>query len=146
MTTEQKIERALAKGIKEGAAAQAIIENHARDRFISGLAKKRQDQVFEPHWPEGLEVGTLYRVPCDDKGRNGGSWLQILIAEDGDVYVSMQDWEDMPEGQPDALPGIRIRTLHGGGRNQKVRQVLLWLAAAIKVDTREDRERGLLAE
>lgn len=89
---------------------------------------------FKPHWPAGLEPLNHYKVLCDDKGRNGGSWLAVMVANDGDVHVSMQDWEQVPEGEPDPFPSIRIRTFAGGGRHDKTRQALLWLAEAIRQD------------
>jgi hypothetical protein len=85
-------------------------------------------------WPDGLEPMTAYRIACDDKGAQGGAWLEVIIGQDGDVHVQMQEWEFIPEGSPHPLPGIRIRTLHGGGRNRRTRQALLWLADAIRRD------------
>lgn len=99
----------------------------------------KEPSVFKPHWPEGLVQGEMYRVACDDKGRNGGSWLQVIVANDADVHVSMQDWEDIlePRSSPSPHPSIRVRTLAGGGKNIRVRQALLWLAEAIRLDTEE---------
>lgn len=91
----------------------------------------KEPRVFHPHWPEGIEAGESYRVLCDDKGRNEGSWLRVLVDEQGDVWLSMQDWENIPEGQPSPNPGIRIRALAGGGRMTRTHQALLWLADAI---------------
>ena len=93
--------------------------------------------AFRAHWPAGLQAGQYYEVLCDDKGRNGGSYLRVLIANDGDVHVMMQDWEDMPKGDPSPFPSIRIRSLAGGGKNIRTRQALLWLAEAIRLDTQE---------
>lgn len=93
--------------------------------------------AFRAHWPAGLETCTHYEVLCDDKGRKGGSYLRVMIANDGDVHVMMQDWEDMPEGEPNRFPSIRIRSLAGGGRNMRTRQALLWLAEAIRLDTQD---------
>lgn len=100
---------------------------------------KQAAAPFRPHWPEGLKGRERYRVPCDDKGRGGGSWLQVYVADDGDVHVSMQDWEEIPEGRPSPLPSIRVRTALGGGRNLRTRQALLWLAEAIRLDNAEHR-------
>jgi hypothetical protein len=94
-------------------------------------------RVFKPHWPEGLNQQDIFRVMCDDKGRNEGSWLSVLIANDGDVHVGMQDWEDIPKGEPSPSPSIRIRTWSGGGRHSRTHQALLWLALAIKLDNAE---------
>ena len=93
--------------------------------------------IFSPEWPKDLKSNTAYRVLCDDKGRKESSWLQVFVAEDGDVHVSMQDWEQCPRGEPSPFPSIRIRTLAGGGRNANVRQALLWLAEAIRIDCGE---------
>ncbi len=89
---------------------------------------------FEPHWPEGLNHGDVFRLPCDDKGRNGQSWLEVIIANDGDVHLAMQSWEEFPDGAPDPIPAIRSRNYFGGGRNHRSHQALLWLAQAIRLD------------
>jgi hypothetical protein len=102
-----------------------------------GSAAGSTDAPFAPKWPEGLQQGEAYRVLCDDKGRNGGSWLQVYTSTDGDMRVAMQDWEEMPEGQPSPLPGFRCRTFDGGGQNHRTHQALLWLAQAIRLDNEE---------
>lgn len=91
-------------------------------------------------WPEGLKSETFYQVLCDDKGRDGGSWLQVFIAGDGDVHVQLQEWEDIKvEGsRPDPFPTIRVRTHAGGGKNARTRLALLWLARAIQLDNEEN--------
>ncbi len=94
--------------------------------------KNEKKNVFDPCWPKELKTMTPYRVYCDDKGMKKGAFIQCIIAEDGDVHLSMQDWEEIPEGKPSCFPSIRIRTGIGGGRNQKVRQALLWLAEAMR--------------
>lgn len=100
---------------------------------------KEENKVFKPHWPEGIKASTIYEFPCDDKGRDGGTWLRVLVAEDGDVHVSMQDWEDIrePGTRPSPHPSVRCRTGVGGGRHARTRQALLWLAKAIQLDNEE---------
>ena len=98
----------------------------------------KEPSVFKTNWPEGLEPQTQYQVLCDDKGRLGGSWLAVYIDEQGDVFVSMQDWEEIPEGSPTPFPGIRVRTPAGGGRNRRTAQALRWLADAIRRDNEEN--------
>lgn len=93
--------------------------------------------VFAPHWPAGIEKNTEYRVLCDDKGRNGGTYLSVVVSVDGDTNVFMQDWENVPEGSPWAWPNLRCRTLAGGGKNHRTHQALLWLAQAIHLDAEE---------
>jgi hypothetical protein len=102
------------------------------------------EDVLAPHWPEGIHANEFVQVNCDDKGRDGGSWLRVMVANDGDVHVGMQDWETIksdPHSMPSPHPSIRIRTLAGGGRNLRTRQALLWLMVAIKLD-KEDFEAG----
>jgi hypothetical protein len=95
--------------------------------------------VLRPHWPEGLKPLKFYEFQCDDKGRDGGSWLRVFVANDGDVHVAMQEWEDIKEkgSHPDPFPSVRCRTLGGGGRHLRTRQALLWLARAIQLDNEE---------
>jgi hypothetical protein len=97
---------------------------------------KDEPNVFKPQWPEGLDQGGIYEVLCDDKGRNGQTWLRVIIANDSDVHVSMQEWEDGYE-RPSPFPSIRVRTFAGGRRNHRTRQALLWLADAIRRDNEE---------
>lgn len=101
------------------------------------MSKAKEPAAFKPQWPDGLADRIFYEVPCDDKGRNGGTWLRVMVAEDGDVHVCMQDWEEIPEGKPSPFPSIRIRTMAGGGQFLRTRQALLWLADAIRRDREE---------
>jgi hypothetical protein len=94
---------------------------------------------FDPHWPKGLEQGEAYKVLCDDKGRTGATWLQVYVANDGDVHLMMQEWEDFPDYEPSPIPTLRCRTFMGGGRNHRTHQALLWLAQAIRLDNEENR-------
>lgn len=88
-------------------------------------------------WPEGLKHNETYELPCDDKGRDGGSWLRVVIAEDGDVWLCMQDWEDIRQehSAPNPIPSLRCRTYFGGGRHGRTHAALLQLANAIRLDT-----------
>ena len=99
--------------------------------------------VFSAHWPEGVSQRKAYRIYCDDKGRDGGVWLQVHVAVDGDVHVAMMDWEEVkedPESKPNPFPSLRVRTHGGGGRNWRTRQALLWLARAMQLDAAENPE------
>lgn len=100
--------------------------------------------VMKPHWPSGLDSLTHYEFACDDKGRDGGCWLRVMVAGDGDVHVSMQDWEDIrePGSKPSPFPSVRCRTGIGGGRHWRTRQALLWLARAIQLDNEEINGSG----
>lgn len=106
--------------------------------------KIKEPEVFEAVWPAGLKARTAYRIPCDDKGRDGGSWIQVIVADDGDVHVSAQEWEDIKKDgtKPSPFPSVRIRTWSGGGRSRRTRQALLWLAKAIELDNEENGRGG----
>ena len=58
------------------------------DQIHRGGKPPKEPAALKPHWPEGLVQGELYRVACDDKGRNGGSLLKlpesVLKAEPAD--------------------------------------------------------------
>ncbi len=96
----------------------------------------KSDKIFKPHWPKDLKPVTFYKVACDDKGGDGTCWLKVMVANDGDVHVSM--FEQEVDEDPIPLPSIRVRTFSGGGRNQRTRQALLWLAEAIRLDNNEN--------
>lgn len=106
------------------------------------MAKPSEDfeeRVLRPYWPPGLEEGRFYRFLCDDKGADGGTWFQVLVANDGDCHLSAQDWEDIREegSKPRPFASIRCRTGVGGGQHRRTRQALLWLARAIQLDNEE---------
>ncbi len=108
------------------------------------MAKKnREPAAFQSNWPEGLSPEVAYQVLCDDKGCKAGSFLNVYIDQQGDVFLSMQDWENVPEGEPTPFPSIRIRTLAGGGRNRRTRQALLWLADAIRRDNEDGNQKEI---
>lgn len=101
----------------------------------------KEEAVFKPYRPEGLETGKQYTLLCDDDGIIDDAWLKVIISEDGDVYLRMHDWDGINEElrndegiHASTFPGIRVRTLIGGGRNPRTRQALLWLAQAIRLD------------
>lgn len=108
------------------------------------MSRAEQERVaLNPCWPEGIKAGESYQIYCDDKGRDGGVWLRVFVANDGDVHVSMQDWEEIkedPESKPSPFPSLRVRTVLGGGRNTRTRQALLWLAKAMMLDHADNPE------
>lgn len=103
--------------------------------------------VFRPHWPEGLKEGTFYQFNCDDDGRGGDAFIRVVIASDGDVHLCASKLADRGFVDPvtgerkpplyDSFPSVRCRTGIGGGRHQRTRQALLWLARAIQLDNEE---------
>lgn len=113
---------------------------------LDRLLDEQEPLTVEPNpfpipnaWPIGLKTMEPYEVLCDDTGRNGGSWLRVIVDNQGDCYPSMQQWEDFPEGHPSTCPSIRIRTLGGGGRNMRTRLALLYLAQAMRLDALDNQ-------
>ena len=141
-----KVAKAIADAIGHGMAEKCY--THADAAIAALLAQEgaaapegEGAHVFAPHWPEGLKPNDMYEVRCDDKGRNGGSWLRLVIANDCDVHLMMQDWEEIPEGEPNPLPSLRCRNGLGGGRNARTYQALLWLAKAMQLDAADRQPR-----
>jgi hypothetical protein len=108
--------------------------------------------AFRPHWPAGIKIGEVYEIPCDDDGRQLGAVLRVMLAEDGDVHVSMCSFMEDPRqasrdsqnlGKMNPFPSVRIRTMVGGGRNTRTRQALLWLAEAIRLDNIDNPENDI---
>lgn len=100
------------------------------------------EQVFAPQWPVGLDMNERVRVFCDDKHpHESDAHLDVMTGPDGDAYASMGERRVGPHEDPldgySILPGIRVRTWAGGGRNLRTHQALLWLALAIKLDAAE---------
>jgi len=129
---------------RAGEEADQLIA-HLNARVDAAGQGGTESVVFAPHWPEGVEPVTFYEFPCDDNGRKGGSWLRVMIAQDGDAHVSMCDWEDIGEEgtHPSPFPSVRCRTGTGGGRHRRTRQALLWLAQAIRLDNEELKSNTL---
>lgn len=101
------------------------------------------DVVMRPHWPEGLESRKAYRFQCDDCcPSEDQKQLSVVVSEDGDVWVSMFETNDIHREQPyyNPNPSVRCRTGVGGGRHRRTRQALLWLAKAIQLDNEEHGE------
>jgi len=106
----------------------AKMKTTEREKPLSSVFPVEKEFPIPGNWPDGLEPRKAYEVLCDD----GGSFLQVFVADDGDVHVSMQD------SQPSPFPSIRVRTLCGGGRHSRTRLALLWLAKAIQLDNQEN--------
>lgn len=113
----------------------------------SHCSPRRESPAFEPHWPEGLETGVFYELPCDDDGHELQARMKVLVANDGDVHVSMSKYVPGRAGEkPErlaVLPSIRVRTLAGGGKNLRTLQALRWLAEAIRLDNEDNPDNAI---
>jgi hypothetical protein len=89
--------------------------------------KKLVHKILEtPFWPEDLQTMKEYFRTHDDCDGELGNGIVVTISTDGDVWV-------------DTCPGgCRFRMpMTGGGLSPRVRNALLLLAVAIKLDNQE---------
>lgn len=80
-------------------------------------------------WPEGLEARELYKRLHDDHDGTYQGSIVVVIGEDGDA------WVDLTGKRP--CTSLRYRTGIGGGSSLRVRNALLLLAFAIKLENEE---------
>ena len=93
---------------------------------------------IEFKWPEGLVQGMFYaRRDCLNEAT-----LRAFVGEDGDAYITI-----IRDGRNDGRVGgqmmadARFCTKVGGGKSPRVRQAILNLAEAIRLDNIDDPER-----
>ncbi len=82
-----------------------------------------------PYWPRQLDVGISYtRLGDDNRGE-----VTVTIAPDADAWITVFSRLDPEE----CGLSHRFRSGFGGGESERVRNALLALALAIKLDNRE---------
>ena len=82
-------------------------------------------------WPEGLESMHRYERLHDDHDGTMVGRVAVTISEDGDAWLSTHQR---------VFQSLRFRTRMGGGRSVRVRNALLMLAFAIKLEEDEEAE------
>ncbi len=87
-------------------------------------------------WPTHLETMENYSVKrYEDDSRFG--MLTVTISEDADAWIDV-----LSEADPNELHTImRFRTFIGGGQSPRVRNALLILAEAIRLDNKDRPQR-----
>ncbi|MEI6165905.1 MAG: hypothetical protein WCS52_01805 [bacterium] len=83
-----------------------------------------------PWWPPMLSSDGRYYRPQDDCPPSEGSGIAVSIGCDGDAWV--QTYQPMMQSCRYRVP------MFGGGMSPRVRQALLILAMAIKLDNEEN--------
>ena len=83
------------------------------------------------YWIPTLETKQNYRRSHDDNDGDLSQDISVIIGEDGDAHV-------MTNGPYDGRGYLRFRHGIGGGRSLRVRNALLILAEAIRLDNEED--------
>lgn len=98
---------------------------HYPDEVISALLK-------ETWWPKHLELLTGYsRMRFEDDSVLGT--IGVIMSHDGDAWIEIVSTPDPNEfGR-----SLRFRTFLGGGQSPSVRNALLILAEAIRLDNKE---------
>ncbi len=83
-------------------------------------------------WPKHLETMENYSVKrYEDDSRFG--MLTVTISEDADAWIDV-----LSEADPNELHTVmRFRTFIGGGQSPRVRNALLILAEAIRLDNKD---------
>jgi len=90
-------------------------------RDVSRILKK-------DFWLPGLVVGECYRRLHDDNDGEKEGYVIVGFLPDGDAWITT----DKTRGS-----GLRFRTSFGGGRSLRVRNALLILAEAIRLDNED---------
>jgi hypothetical protein len=81
-----------------------------------------------PYWPPELEVDARYFRIQDDCDGDLSEGIEVSVDQMGDIFV---------QTNCSPIHTCRYRTWGGGGRSLRVRNALLLLAIAIKMDNDE---------
>jgi len=98
-------------------------------KFIEheAAARKIRQLLDSNFWPEDLRSNVRYTRVHDDCDGDASQVLSVIISEDGDAWVAA-------DGET-AYSALRFRVpLIGGGASPRVRNALLILAEAIRLD------------
>lgn len=100
-----------------------------REVSVERLEKDARRVLDNPLWISELEVNTTYIRTHDDTDGT----------DKGKIFVRFsQDWDAWFDSEPSHHHGsLRFRTVPGGGQSPRVRNALMILALAIKLDNEE---------
>jgi hypothetical protein len=93
------------------------------------LMKDVRRVLETPFWIEGLETDVFYERLHDDHDGSRQGRILVAMGRNGDAWVSVNG--------PSNVPTLRFRTFGGGGLSPRVRNALMVLAQAIKLDNEE---------
>lgn len=104
-----------------------------REVSLERLIKDAERVLNNPFWIPEIETNKLYaRLHDDHDGTRKGS-IGINFSIDGDAWVNIDPSE--------TIGSLRFRTFYGGGQSPRVRNALMMLALAIKLDNEENPQR-----
>ena len=92
------------------------------------LQKDARRVLEHPFWISDLQTSEVYERIHDDHDGTKEGRLMVQFTLDGDVWITT----DKHQGH-----SMRFRTFGGGGQSQRVRNALMILALAIKLDNEE---------
>lgn len=97
-----------------------------RECSVERLQKDARRVLEYSFWIDDLYTQTRYERIHDDHDGTYEGRLTVCIGRDSDVWI-----------ETDTLSPMRFRTYHGGGKSFRVRNALMILALAIKLDNEE---------
>jgi hypothetical protein len=88
--------------------------------------QKRIDKILtDPFWPPNLKTNVTYMTTHDDNdGDPSSAFMCVTFSVDGDAWIQTYGRRDLRYRQP----------IFGGGRFPRIRNALLLLAEAIRLD------------
>jgi hypothetical protein len=102
-------------------------EPEVKGQKVSPVVRRIKRLLDEPFWPNTLRMGESYFRTHDDCEGDRGQGVIVTVGPDGDVWISTTT----------RMSTCRFRNFFGGGRSLRVRNALLILAEAIRLDNEE---------
>ncbi len=99
-----------------------------KDGGEDNLTKAVKRFLEEPSWIPELNSGEVYTRLHDDNDGTFTGILSIQFDRNGDAYIATDVGK---------LKNLRFRTFGGGGKSLRVKNALMILALAIKLDNAE---------
>lgn len=99
------------------------------------IAKRIKKLLEDSFWPESLSPDVSYQRIHDDHDGTFTGTLSVFIDRMGDVYLTVDR----------AFEALRFRTMGGGGHSLRVRNALVVLAEAIRLDNEERSQDEMIA-
>lgn len=98
---------------------------------MSDPGKAMRQLLETPFWPENIQAGESYQRFEDDSPLGN---ISVMFGGDGDGYIAVMQERD----SDDFKFSMRFRMpMFGGGQSPRVRNALLILAEAIRLDNLE---------
>jgi hypothetical protein len=97
--------------------------------MMSGISQEIKKILEEPFWLHSLETRMTYRRLHDDHDGAYSGHIEVMFGPDGDAWVSVSSSK--------RNENLRFRMFSGGGKSLRVRNALLILAEAIRLDNEE---------